>query len=455
MEPETDFLEDDNAPRGQPRRVWSDASVLAGMGDRVEQFKAHLKDSKGASARVHPARLPVIPHSPPLSLASDAHRNPRRRAGNVKAELDVFVSTGGLRLVKPDGKVLGSFPLQRIQEWSITSPGTFSLSVVNGEKVVGLVIHGDPDEVFAIIDCLERQVAQILEDMRAKEEGREAADVSSPPRRMPPEPVGERDPPASEPVAEDGAPEGSIPPAPARAFAAEDDAPGEVSEEDLPEDLPQAMSPSEFEDEVVPFRRQRESPRSNEPPRSPADERMASAARRSGVDEALDAVSVSDEELEADSDDAFESTGEKHNTPESPRLSPRASPAASPRAPRLPRSFSSPGRSDPAEKENEEKAAAAAARSPPPPRFSSPRGEAPRAPPRAAGHSPESRMAATMAAAAEGLGELKRRLREAEGGGGGGGGARRRGGRRRRRGCGERRGGTRARARGGGTRRQG
>ena len=179
--------------------------------------------------------------------------------------------------------------------------------------------------------------------------------MSSPPRRMPPEPVGERDPPASEPVAEDGAPEGSIPPAPARAFAAEDDAPGEVSEEDLPEDLPQAMSPSEFEDEVVPFRRQRESPRSNEPPRSPADERMASAARRSGVDEALDAVSVSDEELEADSDDAFESTGEKHNTPESPRLSPRASPAASPRAPRLPRSFSSPGRSDPAEKENEEK----------------------------------------------------------------------------------------------------
>ena len=120
----------------------------------------------------------------------------------MKAELDVFVSTGGLRLVKPDGKVLGSFPLQRIQEWSITSPGTFSLSVVNGEKVVGLVIHGDPDEVFAIIDCLERQVAQILEDMRAKEEGREAADVSSPPRRMRPEPVGERDPPASEPVAE-------------------------------------------------------------------------------------------------------------------------------------------------------------------------------------------------------------------------------------------------------------
>ena len=303
--------------------------------------------------------------------------------------------------MKPDGKVLGSFPLQRIQEWSITSPGTFSLSVVNGEKVVGLVIHGDPDEVFAIIDCLERQVAQILEDMRAKEEGREAADVSSPPRRMPPEPVGERDPPASEPVAEDGAPEGSIPPAPARAFAAEDDAPGEVSEEDLPEDLPQAMSPSEFEDEVVPFRRQRESPRSNEPPRSPADERMASAARRSGVDEALDAVSVSDEELEADSDDAFESTGEKHNTPESPRLSPRAR---------------SPGRSDPAEKENEEKAAAAAARSPLPPSVSSPRGEAPLPPPRAAGHSPESRMAATMAAAAaEELGELKRRLREAEG----------------------------------------
>ena len=64
MEPETDFLEDDNAPRGQPRRVWSDASVLAGMGDRVEQFKAHLKDSKGPSTRVHPARLPVISHSP-------------------------------------------------------------------------------------------------------------------------------------------------------------------------------------------------------------------------------------------------------------------------------------------------------------------------------------------------------------------------------------------------------
>ena len=73
----------------------------------------------------------------------------------MKAELDVFVSTGGLRL-EAGRSVLGSFPLQRIQEWSITSPGTFSLSVVNGEKVVGLVIHGDPDEVFAIIDCLAR-----------------------------------------------------------------------------------------------------------------------------------------------------------------------------------------------------------------------------------------------------------------------------------------------------------
>ena len=217
------------------------------------------------------------------SLASDAHRDPRRRAGNVKAELDVFVSTSGLRLVKPDGKVLGSFPLQRIQEWSITAPGTFSLSVVNGEKVVGLVIHGDPDEVFAIIDCLERQVAQILEDMRAKEEGREAADVSSPPRRMAPEPD-ERDPPALEPVAEEDAP--SLPPAAGRAFAAEDDAPGEVSEEDLPEDLPQAMSPSEFEDEVVPFRRQ-QSISGDEPPRGTPEENKntyeASAAAKASA----------------------------------------------------------------------------------------------------------------------------------------------------------------------------
>ena len=353
------------------------------------------------------------------SLASDAHRDPRRRAGNVKAELDVFVSTSGLRLVKPDGKVLGSFPLQRIQEWSITAPGTFSLSVVNGEKVVGLVIHGDPDEVFAIIDCLERQVAQILEDMRAKEEGREAADVSSPPRRMAPEPD-ERAPPALEPVAEEDAP--SLPPAAGRAFAAEDDAPGEVSEEDLPEDLPQAMSPSEFEDEVVPFRRQSIS--GDEPPRGTPEENKntyeASAAERSAGND-LDAVSVSDDEFDVDEIQQIGDVAPEQSTPEhfaSPNASPNASPPVSPRSQtRLPKSFSSLRRSDPAEKEKEEKAAESPApgRSPLPPSFSSPRVKAPLPSARAAGHSPESRMAATMAAAAaEELGELKRALRDAE-----------------------------------------
>jgi len=44
--------------------------------------------------------------------------------------------------------------------------------VQNGEKVVSLVIHSDPSEVSAIIDCLERKVAQIIEDVRAEEEGR-------------------------------------------------------------------------------------------------------------------------------------------------------------------------------------------------------------------------------------------------------------------------------------------
>ena len=43
--------------------------------------------------------------------------------GGVKAELDVFVSKAGLRLVKTDGKVLGAFPLQRIQQWGIPTPG--------------------------------------------------------------------------------------------------------------------------------------------------------------------------------------------------------------------------------------------------------------------------------------------------------------------------------------------
>ena len=46
-------------------------------------------------------------------------------AGNVKAELDLFISKGGLRLIKTDGKILGAFPLQRIQQWGITQPGMF------------------------------------------------------------------------------------------------------------------------------------------------------------------------------------------------------------------------------------------------------------------------------------------------------------------------------------------
>ena len=59
-------------------------------------------------------------------------------AGNVKAELDLFISKGGLRLIKTDGKILGAFPLQRIQQWGITQPDTFKLSVQNGDKVVSL-----------------------------------------------------------------------------------------------------------------------------------------------------------------------------------------------------------------------------------------------------------------------------------------------------------------------------
>ena len=89
-------------------------------------------------------------------------------AGNVKAELDLFISKGGLRLIKTDGKILGAFPLQRIQQWGITQPDTFKLSVQNGDKVVSLVIHSEPSEVSAIIDCLERKVAQIIEDVRAE-----------------------------------------------------------------------------------------------------------------------------------------------------------------------------------------------------------------------------------------------------------------------------------------------
>ena len=48
---------------------------------------------------------------------------------------------------------------------------------------MSLVIHSDPSEVSAIVDCLERKVAQIIEDVRAEEEGRPPQDVSSPPPR--------------------------------------------------------------------------------------------------------------------------------------------------------------------------------------------------------------------------------------------------------------------------------
>ena len=61
-------------------------------------------------------------------------------------------------------------------------PDTFKLSVQNGDKVVSLVIHSEPSEVSAIIDCLERKVAQIIEDVRAEEEGRPPQDVTHHPR---------------------------------------------------------------------------------------------------------------------------------------------------------------------------------------------------------------------------------------------------------------------------------
>ena len=48
---------------------------------------------------------------------------------------------------------------------------------------MSLVIHSDPSEVSAIVDCLERKVAQIIEDVRAEEESRPPQDVSSPPPR--------------------------------------------------------------------------------------------------------------------------------------------------------------------------------------------------------------------------------------------------------------------------------
>ena len=164
----------------------------------------------------------------------------------------MYVSKGGLKLVKIDGKVLGAFPLQRIQQWGISAPGTFKLQVVTGEKVVGLVIHGDPDEVVAIIDCLERQVAQIIEDTRAQEEGREPVDVSSPPRRMPPEPEDEVQAFHSDPEPE---PEPESEPEPeARGLHPEPDETDMVAEEISDEDIPRSLSASDFSDEVRPFR---------------------------------------------------------------------------------------------------------------------------------------------------------------------------------------------------------
>ena len=137
-----------------------------------------------------PARTPRGIHliAQLIALSSPSHASPfvSFPPGGIKAELDVFVGKGGLRLVKTDGKVLGAFPLQRIQQWGIPSPGVFKLSVQNGDKVVALVVHGDADEIVAIVDALERKVAQIIEDTRAVEEGRAPMDVSSPPPRAAP-----------------------------------------------------------------------------------------------------------------------------------------------------------------------------------------------------------------------------------------------------------------------------
>ena len=332
----------------------------------------------------------------------------------MKAELDVFVSTSGLRLVKLDGKVLGSFPLQRIQEWAITAPGTFTLSVVSGEKVVGLVIHGDQDEVFGIIDCLERQVAQIMEDMAAKEQGREAADVSSPPRKMAPDPEDDvRD---EEFQVADSVPEASRPNELARrAFATGDMKPDEISDGDmrqelpdeLPEELPetrsgdltQPASHSEFEDQVVPFRVDsfgeadtkwvRHDTKKNEVDDAKntgdhqvtafdsSDKEIATLTRSVGGEDAydddFDAVSISD-----DDDAEFDDFGEPRNTPSSTSSSPN---------------------------ETETNTTTASVPDPAPATRPSP----------GPGHSPESRMAATIAAAAaQELGELKSKLRDAE-----------------------------------------
>ena len=353
------------------------------------------------------------------------------RAGNVKAELDVFVSTSGLRLVKLDGKVLGSFPLQRIQEWAITAPGTFTLSVVSGEKVVGLVIHGDQDEVFGIIDCLERQVAQIMEDMAAKEQGREAADVSSPPRKMAPDPEDDvRD---EEFQVADSVPEASGPNESARrAFAAGDMEPDEISDGDmrqelpeklpekLPETLPETRSGdltqpachSAFEDQVVPFRVDafgeadtkwvRHDTKKNQVDDAKhtgdhqvtafdsSDKERATLTRSVGGEDAsvsdddFHAVSVSDDDdfhavSVSDDDDAeLDDFGEPRNTPSSTSGSPN---------------------------ETETNTTTASVPDPALPTHPSP----------GPGHSPESRMAATIAAAAaQELGELKSKLRDAE-----------------------------------------
>ena len=161
----------------------------------------------------------------------------------------MFVSKSGIKLIKIDGKVLGSFPLQRIQQWGISAPGTFKLQVVTGEKVVGLVIHGDEDEVVAIIDCLERQVAQIIEDSRAEEEGREPQDVSAPPPRY-----GEGDDAFDEPEPEGPEPEGpeaEQPPPTTRAFE-DPDEPDSDPEPDPESPAPDAAELESIGEEDIP-----------------------------------------------------------------------------------------------------------------------------------------------------------------------------------------------------------
>ena len=102
------------------------------------------------SASTLPGALRSRPTPPvPRALLARRARFPGSRHPPLRLERFVF-STSGIKLIKIDGKVLGRSRCSASSSSGQSAPGTFKLHVDASEKVVGLVIHGDEDEVVAV-----------------------------------------------------------------------------------------------------------------------------------------------------------------------------------------------------------------------------------------------------------------------------------------------------------------